>query len=93
MLGGDDGRTLVASVAPTYHEAQAAANYHAAILMTRSKCPTPDCPRGEEATHAPAHAPWESPETNSCWVRKQEVIHSLEPNCSRPQPTFRSSLG
>jgi hypothetical protein len=39
MLGGDDGRTLVASVAPTYHEAEAPANHHAAILVTKVKVP------------------------------------------------------
>ena len=74
MLGGDDGRTLVASVAPTYNEAEATANHHAAILMTKVEVPHAGLPyRGEEATHAPAHEPWESPETNSCLVRKQEV--------------------
>ena len=34
MLGGDDGRTLFASVAPTFHEAEASANHRAAIWMT-----------------------------------------------------------
>jgi sugar lactone lactonase YvrE len=39
MLGGDDGRTLFASVAPTFHEAEASANHHAAILMTTVEVP------------------------------------------------------
>ena len=39
MLGGDDGRTHFASVAPTFHEAAAAANHQAAILMTRVDVP------------------------------------------------------
>jgi sugar lactone lactonase YvrE len=39
MLGGDDGRTLFASVAPTFHEAEASANHHASILMTKVEVP------------------------------------------------------
>jgi len=39
MLGGDDGRTLFASVAPTFHEAEASANHKAAIWMTRVAVP------------------------------------------------------
>jgi len=39
MLGGDDGRTLFVSVAPTFHEAEASANHRAAILMTRVEVP------------------------------------------------------
>ena len=39
MLGGDDGRTLFACVAPTFHEAQASANHQAAILMTKVAVP------------------------------------------------------
>ena len=39
MLGGDDGRTLFASVAPTFHEAEASANHRASILMTRVEVP------------------------------------------------------
>ena len=39
MLGGDDGRTLFASVAPTFHEAEASASRHAAILMTKVEVP------------------------------------------------------
>jgi sugar lactone lactonase YvrE len=39
MLGGDDGRTLFACVAPTFHEAEASANLQAAILMTKVKVP------------------------------------------------------
>lgn len=39
MLGGDDGRTLFASVAPTFHEAKASANHHASITMTRVEVP------------------------------------------------------
>jgi sugar lactone lactonase YvrE len=35
MLGGDDGRTLFVSVAPTFQEAQASAHHDAAIFMTR----------------------------------------------------------
>ena len=39
MLGGDDGRTLFACVAPTFHEAEAKANHQAAIWMTRVDVP------------------------------------------------------
>ncbi len=39
MLGGDDGRTLFACVAPTFHEAEASANHRASILMTKVKVP------------------------------------------------------
>ena len=34
MLGGEDGRTLFVSVAPTFHEAEASANHRAEIWMT-----------------------------------------------------------
>ena len=44
MLGGDDGRTLFACVAPSFHEAEAAANDHAAILMTTVKVPRAGLP-------------------------------------------------
>ena len=39
MLGGDDGRTLFASVAPTFHQAAASANHCASVLMTRVEVP------------------------------------------------------
>jgi sugar lactone lactonase YvrE len=39
MLGGDDGRTLFASVAPTYHEHEASAHHRAAIWMTKVDVP------------------------------------------------------
>jgi sugar lactone lactonase YvrE len=39
MLGGDDGRTLFACVAPTFQEAEASANHRASILMTRVEVP------------------------------------------------------
>ena len=39
MLGGDDGRMLFASVAPTFHEAEASANHRAAIWMTKVEVP------------------------------------------------------
>ncbi len=39
MLGGDEGRTLFACVAPTFHEAEAKANHQAAIWMTRVEVP------------------------------------------------------
>ena len=39
MLGGDDGRTLFACVAPTFHEAEAKANHQAAIWMTKVEVP------------------------------------------------------
>ena len=39
MLGGDDGRTLFASVAPTFREAKASASRQAAILMTKVEVP------------------------------------------------------
>jgi sugar lactone lactonase YvrE len=37
MLGGEDGRTLFVSVAPTFHEAEASAHHRASILMTKVK--------------------------------------------------------
>ena len=39
MLGGDGGCTLFASVAPTFHEAEASANHQAAVLMTKVEVP------------------------------------------------------
>jgi sugar lactone lactonase YvrE len=39
MLGGDDGRTLFACVAPTFDENECAANYRASIVMTRVAVP------------------------------------------------------
>jgi sugar lactone lactonase YvrE len=39
MLGGDDGRTLFACVAPTFHQAEASANHQASILMTKVEVP------------------------------------------------------
>lgn len=39
MLGGDDGRTLFVSAAATFHEAAAAANHQASILMTTVDVP------------------------------------------------------
>jgi len=39
MLGGDDGRTLFACVAPTFHEAAASANHRAEILMMKVEVP------------------------------------------------------
>jgi len=39
MLGGDDGRTLFASAAPTFHQAEASANHRASVLMTRVEVP------------------------------------------------------
>ena len=39
MLGGEDGRTLFASVAPTYHQAEASAKHRASVLMTRVEVP------------------------------------------------------
>ena len=39
MLGGDDGRTLFACVAPTFHEVEASLNHRASILMTRVDVP------------------------------------------------------
>jgi sugar lactone lactonase YvrE len=39
MLGGDDGRTLFACAAPTFHAAEAAAKREAAVLMTRVDVP------------------------------------------------------
>jgi sugar lactone lactonase YvrE len=39
MLGGDDGCTLFACVAPTFHEAEASANHRASILMTKVEVP------------------------------------------------------
>ena len=39
MLGGDGGCTLFASVAPTFHEAEASANHQASVLMTKVEVP------------------------------------------------------
>ena len=39
MLGGEDGRTLFACVAPTFHEAVASSNHQAAIWMTKVAVP------------------------------------------------------
>jgi sugar lactone lactonase YvrE len=39
MLGGDDGRTLFASVAPTFQESEASTTHCAAIFMTRVEVP------------------------------------------------------
>jgi sugar lactone lactonase YvrE len=39
MLGGDDGHTLFACVAPSFHEAEASAHHRASILMTRVQAP------------------------------------------------------
>ena len=39
MLGGQDGRTLFACVAPTFHEAEASANHRAEIWMTHVDVP------------------------------------------------------
>jgi sugar lactone lactonase YvrE len=39
MLGGDDGRSLFASAAPTFHETEASANHQAAILVTTVDVP------------------------------------------------------
>jgi sugar lactone lactonase YvrE len=39
MLGGDDGRTLFACVAPTFHKAEASANHRASIQMTKVEVP------------------------------------------------------
>jgi sugar lactone lactonase YvrE len=44
MLGGDDGRTLFVSVASTFHEAEASANHHASILMTKVEAPRAGLP-------------------------------------------------
>jgi sugar lactone lactonase YvrE len=54
MLGGDDGCTLFASVAPSFHEAEASANHHASILMTKVEVPHAGLPsRGGKATISP----------------------------------------
>jgi sugar lactone lactonase YvrE len=39
MLGGDDGSTLFACVAPTFNEAAASAHHRASIVMTRVQAP------------------------------------------------------
>lgn len=39
MLGGDDGRTLFACVAPTFHESEAAKTHRASVIMTRVEVP------------------------------------------------------
>jgi sugar lactone lactonase YvrE len=44
MLGGAEGRTLFASVAPTFHEAEASANHRAAIWMTNVDVPRAGLP-------------------------------------------------
>ena len=44
MLGGDDGRTLFACVAPTFDEAEASRNHRAAIWMTHADVPRAGLP-------------------------------------------------
>ena len=44
MLGGVDGRTLFACVAPTFHEADASASHRAAIWMTNVDVPRAGLP-------------------------------------------------
>jgi sugar lactone lactonase YvrE len=44
MLGGDDGRTLFACVAPTFDEAQASRNHRSAIWMTSVDVPRAGLP-------------------------------------------------
>ncbi len=44
MLGGDDGRTLFACVAPTFNEAEASRNHRAAIWMTNVDVPRAGLP-------------------------------------------------
>jgi len=44
MLGGDDGRTLFACVAPTFDEADASRNHRAAIWMTHADVPRAGLP-------------------------------------------------
>ena len=46
MLGGEDGRTLFACVAPTFNETEASLNHRASIFYTRQefRCPMPDSP-------------------------------------------------
>ncbi len=44
MLGGDDGRTLFASVAPTFIEAEASANHRAEIWTTKVDVPRAGLP-------------------------------------------------
>jgi sugar lactone lactonase YvrE len=39
MLGGDDGRSLFACAAPTFHETEASANHQAAIIFTTVDVP------------------------------------------------------
>jgi len=44
MLGGENGRTLFACVAPTFHEAEASANHQGAIWMTDVDVPRAGLP-------------------------------------------------
>jgi len=44
MLGGENGRTLFACVAPTFNEAEASANHHAEIWMTHVDVPKAGLP-------------------------------------------------
>ena len=53
ILRGEDGRTLFASVAPTFHEAEASANHHASILMTRVEVPHAGLPRRRGSNQYP----------------------------------------
>jgi len=39
MLGGQDGHTLFACVAPSFHEAAASTNHNASILFKRVQVP------------------------------------------------------
>jgi sugar lactone lactonase YvrE len=44
MLGGDDGHTLFASAAPSFHESEASANHFASTLITKVKVPRAGLP-------------------------------------------------
>jgi len=44
MLGGDNGRTLFACVAPTFNEVEASRNHRAAIWMTDVEVPRAGLP-------------------------------------------------
>lgn len=39
MLGGDDGHTLFACVAPSFRESEASAHHHASVLMKKVQVP------------------------------------------------------
>jgi hypothetical protein len=79
MLGGEDGRALFASVAPTFHEAEASANPHASILMTRVEVPHAGLPWRCASNQYPGR-PWLRPELLLARAKSPAVVgHKDQP--------------